>query len=202
MTVSIDIWFDYICPYSLITRKVLADALNGRDARATWHPFEVNPNCVEEAGEYPRGVWENSVRPLGEDRGVPLPGPPGAPLRRARMALLGYQYALEQGAEAAYNDQVFRAYFHDWQDISDPTVLTVLAGQAGLDRAAYRSAIMSARYARRHEQSLEDARGKAAVEMVPVLVVGNRRFDGVPTVRELAGAVDEAAAVGDFTAAS
>ncbi|MEU7687601.1 DsbA family protein, partial [Streptomyces spectabilis] len=76
MTVTIDVWFDFICPYSLITRHVLARALDGKDAAPAFHPFEVNPNCVEEAGEYPRGVWENSVRPLGAERGVHLAGPP------------------------------------------------------------------------------------------------------------------------------
>ncbi|MFI8930505.1 DsbA family protein [Streptomyces sp. NPDC053474] len=194
MTVTVDVWFDFICPYSLITRHVLAKALHGRDAVPAFHPFEVNPNCVEEAGEYPRGVWENSVRPLGAERGVHLAGPPGTPLRRARMALLGYQYAREHGAGARYTDLVFSAYFHHWQDISDPTVLADLAVEAGLDRAGFRAAIMSARYARAHQQSLAHARGPAQVTMVPVIVAGQRRIDGVPTAEELARAVEEALA--------
>ncbi|GGV53981.1 DsbA family oxidoreductase [Streptomyces spectabilis] len=201
MTVTIDVWFDFICPYSLITRHVLARALDGKDAAPAFHPFEVNPNCVEEAGEYPRGVWENSVRPLGAERGVHLAGPPGTPLRRARMALLGYRYAAEHGAGARYTDLVFGAYFHHWQDISDPTVLAALAVEAGLDRAGFRAAIMSARYARAHQQGLAHARGQAQVSMVPVIVAGQRRIDGVPTAAELAGAVDEAIAAGTAPAA-
>ncbi|MFC8453190.1 DsbA family protein [Kitasatospora sp. NPDC057223] len=198
MTVDIDIWFDYICPYSLITRQVLARAVTGAgtDTRTTLHPFEVNPHCVEEAGEYPRGVWENSVRPLARRHGVPLPGPPGTPLRRARMAFTGYQYALEQGAEPAYSDLVFHAYFHDWQDISDPVVLTALARRAGLDPLAYRSAILSARYARLHRQAEAAARASAAVTMVPVVVIGSWRIDGVPSRAQLDAAIGRAAEAG------
>ncbi|MGH4033390.1 DsbA family oxidoreductase [Actinomycetota bacterium Odt1-20B] len=192
MTVTVDLWFDYICPYSVITRHVVADVLAGRDATAVWHPFEVNPNCVEEAGEYPRGVWEASVRPLARKHGAPLAGPPGAPLRRARMALVGYQYALEQGRADAYNDQVFHAYFDEWQDISDPVVLTPLARRAGLDPTEYRAALLSNRYGLRHRRADEAARTEAGITMVPVLTIGAERIDGVPSREQLAEALDRA----------
>ncbi|GGT64200.1 DsbA family oxidoreductase [Streptomyces purpureus] len=194
MTVRIDIWFDYICPYSLIARQVLARATapartGGLQVETVWHPLEVNPNCVEEAGEYPRGVWENAVRPLAERLGAKVPGPPGHPLRRARMAFFGYQYALEQDAATRYSDAVFHAYFHQWQDISDPVVLTALAAGCGLDPRAFRQALLSPRYTRLHIEADARARGVTGATMVPVVTIGTWRMDGVPTDDDLAGAI-------------
>ncbi|AEW92462.1 MULTISPECIES: DsbA family oxidoreductase [Streptomycetaceae] len=194
MTVTIDVWFDYICPFSLITRRVLQEALPRQDVVLEWHPFEVNPDCAVEVGEYPRGIWEAEVRPLAERVGVELPSPPGTPLRRSRMAFLGYQFALDHGVGTAYTERVSTAYFHEWADISDPVELTRLAAEVGLDPRAYRAAILSERYTRRHLDAVAEARGRHGVTMVPTVAIGPWRREGVPGKEELLRAVERAAA--------
>ncbi|CCB78475.1 MULTISPECIES: DsbA family oxidoreductase [Streptomycetaceae] len=210
MPVTVDVWFDYICPFSLIARRVVAGALADRDRNGTgngdgdgtvdgegrvevcWRPFELNPDCAEEAGEYPRGVWENSVLPLAARYGVALGRPPGRVLRRSRAAFTGYQYAAEHGAGTAYNDLVFSAYFQQGMDISDTAVLALLAGRVGLDRRDFRAALGSPRYTDRHLRAVAEARRVDRVSMVPTVAIGSWRVEGVPSTeqiqRALAGA--------------
>ena len=196
MSVTVHVWFDYICPFSLIARKLLTEAVTGRDVTCVWHPFETNPHCVEEAGEYPPGAWNRLVTPLAARYDVPLAGAPQNPLRRARLAFVGYQYALDCGAGQAYNDRLFTAYYYQWRDISDPVELTRLAADAGLDPGRFRDAVLSPRYTRRHLDALDHARDREAITGVPVISVAGERLDGfhgVPEPALLAKALDGAA---------
>ncbi|MCT2594728.1 AMP-binding protein [Streptomyces sp. N2-109] len=185
---TIDFWFDYTCPFSLLARHVVAEATEGTRARMVWHPFELRPEGL--AGPaFSQEVWENAVLPLARRVGVEIDSRPPAPVPVTRLAFQGLQYALESGSEDGYCDSVFSAYFAEHQDIADIATLTDIAREAGLDPEDFRSQAVSLRLADRHRAALE--RSEAAVKIIPTMVVGARRIEGVPSREQIARLVGD-----------
>ncbi|MEU6062805.1 DsbA family protein, partial [Streptomyces sp. NPDC047097] len=101
MPLTIDVWFDFICPFSVMTRKVLTDTVSDDDGiLVRWRPFELHPDGIPATGkkDYPDGVWENSVLPMGERFGVPFRQDPPSPLPHTGRALRGHHFADLHGA--------------------------------------------------------------------------------------------------------
>ncbi|MFI6644727.1 DsbA family protein [Streptomyces sp. NPDC050504] len=183
MTGTIDFWFDYTCPLSLLTRRVVADAIRGTGTRMTWHPFELRPGGSVWP-VFPDKVWENAVMPLAERIGVVLTGPPPVPIPPTRLAFQGLQYALDRDLADHYSDRVFAAYFVERRDIADMATLAGVARATGLDPEEFSTAAVSEDLAERHRQALRRAEG--AVKVIPTLVVGSRRIEGVPSKDQIA----------------
>ncbi|WP_433889492.1 DsbA family oxidoreductase [Streptomyces sp. CA-111067] len=200
MEARIDFWFDYVCPYSMINRQVLSKVSSATGVPVVWHPFELHPYGPADGGEYPRELWQDHIRPQAAGVGVRLNGgPPGTPLRRSRLAFAGYQYALEHGVGAAYNNRVFDAYFSGWSDISDPVELVAVARDLGLDQKEFRAALMSAGYAARHLHAVAVAREQAHVLTVPTIGIGTWRAQKLVHPREVLDALRAVGAVDDAT---
>lgn len=196
MEARIDFWFDYVCPYSMITRQVLSRVSSATGVPVVWHPFELHPYGPADGGQYPRGLWQHTIRRQAAEVGVRLnEGPPGSPLRRCRLAFAGYQYALEHGVGAAYNNRVFDAYFSGWSDISDPVELVAIARDLGLDPSRFRAALMSAGYAARHTREVTAAHEQAHVLTVPTVAVGTWRAQKLVHQREVLSALRAIGAV-------
>jgi predicted DsbA family dithiol-disulfide isomerase len=187
MTLTIDVWFDYICPFSVMTRQVLAEAVTDPDVRTVWRAYELHPEGTPPPGEgdYPERVWENSVLPMAERLGVKLGSAPSLPLPRTGCALLGHRYAEREGAGAAYSDRVFDAHFLEHLDISDPGLLTDLAAEAGLDRRGFHAHITSGAAAEEYRHEQEEARRTHRIHTVPTLTIGTWRTEGVPSADRL-----------------
>jgi predicted DsbA family dithiol-disulfide isomerase len=108
-----------------------------------WHSFELRPPGSPPMPEAYRQRIE-AMRPRMEQMaqevyGVQMKhGPMGV---NSRPALIGMQYAQDQGKGAAYHDAVFRAYWQDERDIGDRAVLLALAESVGLERTAFEAAL-------------------------------------------------------------
>ncbi|MBD0420421.1 DsbA family protein [Streptomyces sp. NPDC052309] len=193
MPLTIEVWFDYICPFSVMVRKVLADAVTDPGTRILWHPLELHPEGTPRAGEgdHPSGVWENSVVPMARRLGVPVGPPHRLPLPRTALALRGYCYAREHGAAEEYNDRMFAAHFREQRDIGDPSVVLAVAREAGLDPDGVRARITSARDAERHRREQRDARRVHRVHTVPTVLIGRWRAEGVPTPERVRDVIAE-----------
>ncbi len=180
MTAVIDAWFDFGCPFSMLTRRLLAAEFEDFGPAVRWYPHEA---AGAARNRLPAArVWESGVRPLADRLGVPVhrEPPPYAP---TRLALQGYHYAVDRGRGAAYCDQVFDAYFRERLDIAEPVVLSGAAGRAGLDPERFLAAVDSPRYARRHRTAV--ARWPS-VRTTPTVVSGGYRVEGVPNPVQLA----------------
>ncbi|MFE0776496.1 DsbA family protein [Streptomyces sp. NPDC058861] len=180
MTAVIDAWFDFGCPFSMLTRRLLAAEFGDFGPAVRWYPHEA-PGGARNRLPAAR-VWERGVRPLADRLGVPVhrEPPPPAP---TRLALQGYHYAVDRGRGSAYSDQVFDAYFRERLDIADPGVLAGAAGRAGLDPERFLAAVDSPRYAQRHRTAV--ARWPS-VRTTPTVVSGGYRVEGVPNAVQLA----------------
>ena len=64
----------------------------------------------------------------------------------SRLALEGAEFAHDTGKADAYLDALYYAYWEGDQDISDKATLTEIAEQAGLDIAAFMTAVETHKY--------------------------------------------------------
>ncbi|GGV54047.1 DsbA family protein [Streptomyces spectabilis] len=192
MSLTIDVWFDYLCPFSVMTGKVIDDTGLAQDHAVRWRPYELHPEGIPASGkkDYPQGVWENSVVPMADRLGVPFGKAPAGPLPRTHLAMYGHAFAWRHGAGHAYDTAVFDAYFHHGQNIADLDTLAALAADTGLDPWHFRSWTDSPEAAAHHQATQDQARRTHRIHTVPTLVIGSWRTEGVPDAARLRRAVN------------
>jgi predicted DsbA family dithiol-disulfide isomerase len=161
---DVDIVSDVVCPWCIIGYKQLMKALAALpgqfDVTVRWHPFELNPQMVQEGQD----LREHLAQKYGASPGQ-------SQAARARLSALGdslgftfdyfdgmrmvntfrahqlLQWAGEQGRQTALKLALFEAYFSRREDVNDTGVLTAVAGRAGLDSAQASAVLSDARYA-------------------------------------------------------
>ncbi|MCZ7416819.1 MULTISPECIES: DsbA family oxidoreductase [unclassified Streptomyces] len=176
----IRIWFNYVSPFSMLTRRLLGSALADPAVEVRWLPHE---GGGQRLGAPPPSalVWEFGVRRLAWRLGLEI-GRSAPPPTGGRLALRGYQYACDQGLGEEYSEHVYAAYFLEKHDIGQLGPLVRVAGLAGLEPEAFRRAVTSQHYAQRHRAALREGRN---VTVVPTLACGGHRIEGVPTVAQI-----------------
>ena len=105
--------------------------------------------------------------------GVPIILPTVSPQPHTHLAFEGYQFAREHGRGSDYNHRVLETFFVEGRDIGDVDVLTEVAGEVGLDRAAFGEALRTRKYREAHRPALRHACEEAGVSGVPMLVIGD-----------------------------
>ncbi len=99
---------------------------------------------------------------------MPAPRPAFA---RSHRALLGAEFARVAGRFDAYNETVYRAYWEEREDISEPAVLERLAARAGLDAAAFSDAVNAERFAE-NIVPFDDEAYATGIRHVPTFLFG------------------------------
>ena len=181
MTLKIKIYSDYVCPFCLLAKKPLEEAVQGKDVELEWMPFELRPYpnpTLEPEGDYLQNAWSQSIYPMAERLGVPIVLPKVSPQPHTYLAFEGYQYAKEQGKGNDYNDRMLRAFFQEEQNIGDIDVLTKLAGEIGLDQVQYRDALETRKYKEVHQAGLKEAYG-TNITAVPAFIIGDSQVAGL-----------------------
>jgi predicted DsbA family dithiol-disulfide isomerase len=161
-------------------------------------PFELRPEphpTLRPEGEYLRRAWAQSVYPLARRMGVEIHLSPVSPQPHTHLAWEGFQFAKENGRANEYNQRVLEAFFVEGQDIGRPEVLARLAGEVGLDPAAFRAALDDRRYREVHRAALRHA-AELGITGVPAFEVGGRLLVGVQPREALAAAIAAAPASG------
>ena len=187
--VQVDIWSDYVCPFCYLEEPVverISRAYGGLvDVR--WRAFELRPEpfpTLPPNGAYLRDVWTRAVYPMAEDRNMTLKLPAIQP--RSRLAHEAAQFAAEQGMFETMNMGLFRAFFEDGRDISNPEVLVDVGRCAGVNVKELPAALDEGRFRERvlADQSLAHDLG---ISGVPAMLL---RPEGQPIERgiDLTGA--------------
>ncbi|MCP8969536.1 DsbA family oxidoreductase [Ectobacillus ponti] len=182
MTVQIKVYSDYVCPFCLLAKGPLEEAIKGKDVEVEWMPYELRPfpnETLRPEGEYLQRTWQQAVYPMAAQLSVPIVLPRVSPQPYTHLAFEGYQYAKEQGKGTAYNDRLLHAFFQEEQDIGDVDVLVKLAGELGLHETEYREALETRRYKEAHEQALQHAWHEAQIQAVPTFIIGETKLAGV-----------------------
>ncbi|MDQ3292821.1 MAG: DsbA family oxidoreductase [Bacteroidota bacterium] len=182
MTIKIRVYSDYVCPYCLLAKKPLDEAIKGKEVEVEWMPFELRPYptpTLKPEGDYLQSVWEQSVYPMAQQIGVPIKLPRVSPQPYTHLAFEGYQYAKEQGKAQEYNERMLKAFFQEEQDIGNVDVLIKLAGEIGLDENEFREILENRKYQASHQQALKHAYEEAKISAVPTITIGSRVLRGM-----------------------
>ena len=184
--VKIDIVSDPICPWCYIGKTLLDRALAQRPDHPftlEWHPFQLNPEMPAEGMDrraYLEGKFggkEAAVKaylPVVEraealDLGIDFEAIGRTPNTLDAHRLI--HWAGIEGCQSAVAMALFRAYFNEGRDISDPEVLADIADAQGLDASVIGKLLQS-------DADLADIRARDAqfremgVASVPTFIVG------------------------------
>jgi predicted DsbA family dithiol-disulfide isomerase len=144
------VFSDYICPFCFIGKRRAEKLGKELSLRPIWQGFEIHPETP------PEGVPLSSFAPamisslqtriqaLAEEIGLEMEMPTKLP--NSRLALLGAEFAREEGKLEAYHEAVFAAYFQNDRDIGDMNVLADIAAEIGLDPGSLKSALESEKH--------------------------------------------------------
>ena len=149
MAAPIEFWFDFSSPYGYLAAQKI-DALASRHGRTVdWRPMLLGVAFKQSGqapltqiplkGDYSRRDFARSARFHGvADFRMPekFPIPSQAP---ARIVL--WAKARDPAQAAVVAKALYRAYFFEGLDVSDPEVAADVAARTGLDRAAARAAV-------------------------------------------------------------
>jgi predicted DsbA family dithiol-disulfide isomerase len=172
--VRILVWSDYVCPFCYLERPVLerVRADLGETIEIDWRSFELRPEpepTLDPNAEYLHRVWNQSVYPMAQERGLHMMKlPPVQP--RSRKAHEAAEYAREMGLLDAMNHALFKAFFQDGRDLADLEVLVDIGRSVGLDEDGLREALDSGRHAERVLEDEQLAR-QIGISGVPALIV-------------------------------
>jgi predicted DsbA family dithiol-disulfide isomerase len=153
----IDIYSDTVCPWCYLGKRRFDLAVAARpqyEPVVVWRPFELNPDVPVEGVDretYMAAKMPDQVRleeahaeleRLGEASGIRFRFELISRIPNTRRSHLLIAHAARSGLQAAIKDRIMRAYFEEGCDIGDPEELVRLAGEAGLNPAVARNAMI------------------------------------------------------------
>lgn len=200
MSLKIEVYSDYVCPFCYLAEFPLQEAIKGKDVEMEWMPFELRPypaETLKPEGEYLQYAWTTAVYPLAQQMGVPIQLPSVSPQPHTHLAFEGFQFAKEHGKGNEYNHRVLTAFFVESQDIGDIQVLTKLAGEVGLDEKRFEAALTSRKYREAHQQALRQAYERVGQTGVPTFVIGNQTLAGLQDQETLEAVIHKEQARGE-----
>ncbi|WP_018758794.1 DsbA family oxidoreductase [Paenibacillus terrigena] len=183
MTVKIQVYSDFVCPFCYLGKKPFEEAIQGKDVEVEWMPFELRPSGSQPIDPWnePSKLqgWNSYISPMAEKWGVDMKLPRLSPHPYTGLAFEGYHYAKEQGKGNAYMNRVFTAFYQEELNIGELEVLTELASSIGLDAENFRAALTSGKYKSVQDEARRHAYEEAAVTAVPTFIIGGQRIQGV-----------------------
>lgn len=173
---------DYVCPYCLVAKEALDQALEylGLEADITYQPYELTPEPRERVD-----TWHDQRRRAGyrvleepcRKLGLPMKLPPKViPRPYTRLAFEGWYYACGQGKGSEYADAIYRAYFIDEQDIGQIQVLAQIAERLGLDPLGFTEALENGTYTAREKEAVEYSRNVLKPTGVPTIYIDGQKI--------------------------
>lgn len=179
----IDIVFvtDYVCPYCLVAKEALKQALiaTNTDANITFHPMELTMEPESRVDTYNDEVRKSKYQVLVEPckkLGLDMKLPPNVvPRPYTRLAFEGLHFAASKGLGEQYNDLMYKAYFIDEKDIGDIDVLVSLAESIGLDGKEYREVLENGSYAILQQNLSHYARNVLRPKGIPAIYIDGQK---------------------------
>lgn len=176
MTVHIDVWSDFVCPFCYAVNFSLEKLKQSHDIEIRWRSYELRPQGSPPVPADHKAYIENVAHPrfqamMREQHGIEIKS--GSFGINSRPALIGAKYAEAQGVGEAYQDTVKRLYWLEGRNIEDLDVLKEIATAVGLDAEAYTAALKEPSYEALVDADIAQAR-EFGLSGVPALVFENK----------------------------
>ena len=194
LPLTLDVFADIACPWCHVGERHLATALAGlledqpgRVVVRRWHPFQLQPGLPERGEAWPAfaarkfgspeqaaSAFQHAAR-AGAAAGIAfdfarMPVAPNTE-RAHRLVLAGSSGTADRAFDVAH--RLFRAYFEEAEDITDPDTLVRLGVDAGLDESDARAALTDDTLAARVAAAMGTAQ-RLGITGVPFVLVGQR----------------------------
>ena len=174
---------DYVCPYCLVAKVALEQALEatGLEANIICQPYELTPEPRERVD-----TWNDQRRRAGykvleepcRKLDLPMKLPPHViPRPYTRLAFEGWYFACDHGKGEEYSDAMYRAYFIEELDIGDLAVLAKIAARLGLDADAFTAALENGTYSRVEKEAVDYARSVLKPTGVPTIYIDGQKVE-------------------------
>ena len=203
---------DYVCPYCLVGKEALRQAIEetGIEACVTFQPIEITEETEPRVDTYHDPVRRKRYEQiltreclgrLGlEDMKIP---PKVIPRPYTRLAYEGWLFAKEHGKGEEYNDLMYRAYFMEELDIGEIEVLAALAKRLGLPGEEFKIALETGRYTAEEKKLVQYAKERLEITTLPLVIIngqakGFQKYSREEAVAMLKGknALEEVSAAG------
>ena len=161
---EIIVYTDYVCPFCLIAEPLIREAIKGTTLKIRWKPHELRPFPVptlKVEDRYLPSIWKSAVYPMAKKLGVALTLP------------------------------TILSFFQQNQDIGKTDVLLNIAQEIGLDPVQLKKSLASNELTQTHQGALNNAKRKDKINVVPTIIIGNERFEGVPDKKWLKSAINK-----------
>jgi predicted DsbA family dithiol-disulfide isomerase len=195
MTIKINVYSDFVCPFCFIAEKPLYEAIVDKDVEVEWHPFELRPypsETLKPEGDYLQTIWKQAVYPYAEKFELPIKLPNISPQPYTHLAFEGFHFAQEHGKGNEYTNKIFQYFFQEEKNIGEINVLVAAAKEIGLNEEQFQRALEERKYKGIHEQALKHAMEEAQITAVPTFVIGNQVLRGMQTKARLEKAIEQA----------
>ena len=189
MALKIVMFSDYICPFCYVGFETMRRLKPEFDLELEWRGFQIHPDWpaqgvpadkMREAGDAAaRDATWNRITAMADAVGFEIKPP--SVLTNSRAALAATEFARESGRDEVLEERIYRAYFNDGENIGDASVVTRLAGEAGLDTAEVADAIKSPKYEMRLKNNSLAAHQRG-VSGVPTFFIGEYPLVGAQSV--------------------
>lgn len=184
---KISVWIDFVCPYCLLGKQNLEDAVKELNVDIEMMPFELRAYptpTLRPEDEYLPSAWQYGVYPAAEKMGIPIKLPSISPQPYTRDAFLVLQYAKEQGLGNEYAEAVLRAFFQEDRDIGDLSVIKAVAASIGLPVEALEEVLACPVRHERHDNELKYAH-RIGIRAVPSMAIGGTVYSGMLDAQRL-----------------
>ena len=191
----VDVWSDFVCPFCFIGALRLDQLAGQRPLDLNWHAFQLRPAGAPPMDAAKRKmIAEHTPRlaaQMREEFGLDIArGPLDIDTRAAHRLFAAAQAA---GKGSKVHDALFRAYWLQGQDISDPAVLAAVAAEQGFEGG---SAISGSDAASERAVAADVAQAaQYGFQGVPAIVFGQKYYvSGAQPLSVFAQAAEKAAA--------
>jgi predicted DsbA family dithiol-disulfide isomerase len=171
MTKTIDIFFDYVCPYSYIACRREDFLKKDMDVEFNWRSWETFPerSLVSYLRDDLRYGWAVTMLAKEIEMDITMP----RHVSNTNMALRGLEYAKTKGRGGEYNRAVFDVHWDEKKDISDIEVLKEVCSRIGLDPDEFEREMENPEYGKILEENEREVE-RLNVQLVPSYILGDR----------------------------
>jgi predicted DsbA family dithiol-disulfide isomerase len=175
---------DYVCPWCYIGFRRIERLQQEFGVAVEWRPFELHPETPKTGaridgrlGNPARArAYAENILGIAQESGIAMRMP--AVVANSHLALEAAEFARDHGGFDAMHAAIFRAYFEDASDISDPEVLCGIAGACGVDDQGLRQALADETYAARIDELTAEARDGEILSTPTFVFPGGFRLIG------------------------